>query len=505
MNFSTRYSRYSRCLMVTVLAVLACGTASNAQDRPRRFSDPLEGYSLMVPSGANRRTITRKQREQGTVAQWAITKTDPQAQSPEITLALTVKRVVFARTRDSMKAWLEADMSRAIAAEKGMRITGSQVIAIDGQPAVQISGTGRVSGAADPQNGEARPDLVFREAWVRTRVKTAAGNDGPGGPSGATAFLVVRLATLPRLNIEALWRQVIGSLKLTDPAEALATFKAGADRAKNIVGRIRDRQTLADVLPGSPQWFLIHRNGKAIGWLMMQGGPEQKQDGMDWGLRTYALSHLPKEPAQIKSRGAYTDKQFDTERWTTRVQIGSGAESTLMTEKGLRLPEKTQRVTAEGRRVTADISRVFVETRTGMDARSYTEALTPFSQSIYLPRIASLLLPKFVDLTEPAMYVFAEYTSTTDEFVMRCFEVVGPVTMRIGGRRIRAIKAIDRPNFNEEPRTLYLDAKGNVLRAERAGGYVRQAVPAERVLQTFPKAPGIIKAIRRAERRTGTF
>jgi hypothetical protein len=192
---------------------------------------------------------------------------------------------------------------------------------------------------------------------------------------------------------------------------------------------------------------------------------------------------LPNQPARVESRHSFIDRHFDFERWSIRIEITDGkGHGQVMIEKGLRQDQQ-----------------VFAEAQVDDQFRSHTETLTPFLQSVYLPRLCAGVLPRLLDLDTPASYVFAEYSSTTDEFTQRSIQVAGPARIMLNGQTVEAIKIIDQPNFNDDTQVLYVDKEGRVLKVEIDGGYTRERTDRQSLLREFPDAGNVIRQLRKVE------
>jgi hypothetical protein len=494
MRLSTRYPQ----AFWLVLAVLAATGWARAQDDPNRYADAMEGYSLVVPAEASRGMIQADDRRRGLLGKWQIAGQNKQTGASNVMVTITTRRVVFERREDDLKDWLnQGILTDVLSSADGMEVTSSRMVAIDGHPALQLAGTWNMVRLAEAEPGQDEPEMAFREAWIRVKTGTES-VEVPGTAEEKprtvdvpfTNFFIMRLTMPIGADIDRQWAKLVGSLRLTDPTEAIKDFEQSITNAQNVVSRVHSRKTLADALPQEPQWYLVRRNGRTIGWEMTQGGPENREEGMDWGLRTYTFSKPPKGAPSMESRGRYVGRDFEAERWTIRQQIGSGQASRLMVERGLR---------QEGR--------VFVEAHAGNDVRMYTAALEPFVQTVYLSKLSMRLLPRFIatDLPKMQSYTFAEYVTETDEFLMRTFTVAGRVRLKTTDETMVAYKILEKPNFNELPQTLYVDTTGRVLRVDMAGGVTKIAVSRQRVLQDFGSALKIIKAVRKAEERSGAF
>ncbi len=461
-------------LMVSGLLVCAAFGAE-----PKLYEDALEGYSLRIPAEARRLDITREQRRDGRIAQWIISD----AETGQTEWALSVDRLSFQAVHADMEAWLSEEIGLWLKTEAPVEITHSQTQRISGHPALILSGTVKPVAVPEEEATQA-PRLQVRQAWVDVGTRTFPHPElEPPATMTVTDFLVFRLTAIPERNMNQSWARFLQNVKITDSTQALEEMNQAVENAAKVITKIRQRETLADVLPDEPKWFIIRQGRDAIGWMVQKGGPERRVNQMDWGLRTYGLTQLPKQSARVESRHSFTDRYFDFERWRVRIEITDGkGHGQVMVEEGLRQDQQ-----------------VFAEARVDDHLRSRTETLTPFLQSIYLPRICTGILPKFLDLETPANYVFAEYSSTTDEFTRRSIQVTRSSQIVLNGQSIEAVKIIDQPNFNDDPRVWYVDKEGDVLKVEIEGGYTHERAGHQNVLREFPEADNIIRQLRKAE------
>lgn len=464
----------TRWILVATLALLTAGAWG--QDT-RGYEDPLAGYTLNVPREALRLSITREQRRAGRLAQWIIVDKD----TGLIEWSLSVDNAMLPGVQSNLEAWLDAEIGQQLRSEPGFKMSRSKATRISGYPALEISGTQKqLAPAAEP--AAPQPELAVREAWIETGTQAETFGE-PKRTRMLTTFLTIRLVGLDEKTIDRQWAQVVSGLRVTDPDTALDAIRKATDNAATVVADLRDRKTLSDLLPDESHWFLLRKDTKPIGWVVVKTGPETRTDQMDWGLRRFSMTREEGNPTRFESRGNFTERNLDVERWYVRTELILGeAQSRILVEQGLRQDQQ-----------------VFAETIGAGSRQSRTEALSPFVRSIYLPRVAYGALPKLLDLSKPASYCFAEYSSETDEFTRRNIEVVGPVLIKQDGRDVRVTKIVDTPNFNEKPRTLYVDAKGNVVRQVFQGGYVLEAVTRAEVQREYPQTNAIIKELMKLE------
>jgi hypothetical protein len=462
-----------------VLLLAGTLTCTASAEESKQYEDAMEGYSLRIPAGAQRLDITREQRRNGRIAQWVI----GDEQTGQTQWALSVDRLSFPAVHADMEAWLTAEIGQWLRTEAPVEVASSQTQRISGYPALVLRGTIKSVAPAD-ENEEKAPALQARQAWVQIRTRSLPHPElEPPAKLQITDFLVFRLTALPDGNVDRSWARLLENITITDPTQALEEMNQAVENAVNIIAEIRLRETLADVLPDEPEYFIIRQGRDAVGWMAQKGGPERRVDQMDWGLRTYGMTQLPNQPARVESRHSFIDRHFDFERWSIRIEITDGkGHGQVMIEKGLRQDQQ-----------------VFAEAQVDDQFRSHTETLTPFLQSVYLPRLCAGVLPRLLDLDTPASYVFAEYSSTTDEFTQRSIQVAGPARIMLNGQTVEAIKIIDQPNFNDDTQVLYVDKEGRVLKVEIDGGYTRERTDRQSLLREFPDAGNVIRQLRKVE------
>jgi hypothetical protein len=104
------------------------------------------------------------------------------------------------------------------------------------------------------------------------------------------------------------------------------------------------------------------------------------------------------------------------------------------------------------------------------------------------------ILPRLIDLSKPAGYAFASYSSQDNKFKLRTITVIGPEKITLDGRQIDAIHLTDVEEANEESASdLWVDAKGMPLRIKGPGWPDIETSTRDEIVVKIPESSKIIK------------
>lgn len=409
----------------------------------KRYINGVYGFSFRTPAGSRRKRDPSKRR----LMTWA----GRDEQTGAIAWTLAVSHVREAKMTQADLGVYKDALVATLKKEENFRIETAKVIPIAGKAAIDLRG---LSG------GELR--LWQRQLWVEIRPKE---------------FLVFRTSGPLTLKerVNALGAAVAGSLQVVDPTAARKERIANLRRGETLLDGIT-ASILSQALRARPQWYLLKMKNKPAGFVKVEEKARAYKGVDGYAVTAWVMVALPKTPARLVRREMFTTADRKLERWREQWQIGSGKLAQNGAEDGLK----------DGNMIVCHI-----------DTRGKVHRLKPKKtpQPIYLPRAMGMVLPRLVDLTKPACYAFATYVSSANDFDMRTFTVVGPDKIKTLAGSVDAVRIIDRPAEDEEPATVWVSPKGDLLRMQSGTGLAMDVASEATVLRRFPKAKLIVLAL----------
>jgi hypothetical protein len=465
-----RRSEITSWMLGLVLVVAAAGGAQpagedSASETPaaeiqRAYRSPMEGFALKPPAGAVR-TDTQGP---AVLAQW--TMQDPQ--SGETLWTLRVYRTTFRNREANIRDYAQA-VTETLTLREGMKIGDLTYMDVAGCPAIQITGGTKEQIVTDTTGIRSKlPATQLRQAWFLR---------GPG------EFLVTEFAVVgnesERLNTT--WENLLSSIELFDAK----TFQLEQERNIKQAGVFLNHLTSEAVeraLPRTPRWFLVYQSDKPVGWLCMQGRPARRNRIAGYEICSWAMFQLSDQPVRLIRQQQFADPKFSMGQWQGRIQIGSGEQSALLVEDGLRQGPLIVSTFHDGLRQT-NVEKTIPRDVTGM----------------YLPKAVGVLLPSLLDRTKTAAYTFAEYDRRKNDFQMRTVSVVGPERIDLRGKFVDAVRITDQPTADAEAVTFWVDETGRVLQSRSPDGFLRVSASQKDVLKVYPNARGVINQLNQTQ------
>jgi hypothetical protein len=424
--------------MVTAAATSTPGAATAESKLGPRSIDPGNGFSLCPPDGAERDLAVSATR----LARW-----------------------VMRDARTGAIAWQLIIRKETVAGEVTMAALASQLgDSLRKQPAVRVEKTAEATVAGKPGVEAAYTQSTAGQRWQHELWAQR----GPG------EFLVLSIsgALSLRGEMEELLGLVAATWQLMDPRQQAELRKENLHRGADLLASVTPAK-LAEAVAGEAQWFLYRRGESDAGFMRVtckQAGAGQPQGAE---VSTLARLNLPDGQSVVIRRVMFSSANRSTERWTENAEVLRGGKVIRrMSESG----------TCEGGLIACTVE---------SDGKSATrkKALEPAAARNYLPRALAILLPKLADLSKPAAYGFATYTTSANEFDLRTFTVIGPATTAPAGTQgPPAVEATDQLAADAAPATMSLTSDGTLLRMSTDAGIVMQRSTRSAVLRRFPDA-----------------
>jgi hypothetical protein len=434
---------------VTGASPLAAGAeappaAAEAVELGPRYIDPQNGFSLCPPAEAERSRETAVNR----LVRWAMRD----EKSGAIAWTLTVRREPPLAAGQTLKDF----------AEKYQFLLGRQAnLRVDGVTVSPLPGR--------------------KEMWVRTEMgqqQMRRWQSEVWYPADAERMLVLAVngPLADKARLEAILREVSGTLELTDAKAQAAARIENLGRGQELLKALTEAK-LAASAAGEPRWFLYQRKGRDVGYFYSAAAMVQRGPAKGLEARTFARLELRGGEVMNVRRTMFTTPDRLNEQWSESVQVHRGGKAIKsMAEEGTCTGgEVVCKITADGKSTT------------------HRKPVAALTAAHYLPRALGMLLPRLVDLSKPAAYAFAGYTTSADDFDMRTFTVAGPGKITLGAQTVDAVKASDQAAADSEAAMLDLSADGTLLRMRIGGGITMEQSTAAAVTRRFGDAEAMVK------------
>jgi len=437
-------ARYKRLILVVVLTCASGGAALGQAGEVRlgpRYIDPIRGFSLRPPLG----TV----REKGLDATVKWSMRDPQTGA--IAWTLVIRRATISDEKTDLKPYAKA-LAETLKKQEGFEIDSTEIAPVAGKAAIHLAGT---SGS--------HIRWWQRQVWIYNQPQQ---------------FLVVRI-TGPagmKKRIDTVLEAVLGTIELTDPTEAKELRKANLQRGETFLKKLADKR-VAEVVAagGQKKWFLFRMKGKDAGFMVRHDAPTHHERTRGYETTMWVRMQLPGDQLRRSKRWMFVSADRKIERWGEVLLVGSQPGVAWMTEEGLKQEDL----------ILSNVNR-----QGKQDTRK-----NKVPEQIYLPRVLQVLLPGLIDLKTPGGYAFATYTTEGNRFAMHTFTVVGPDRITLADRRIEGIRVTVQTDVTSEPSTLWLDAKGRLLRMSSPEGLTMEPATQAAVLRRFTDAEETVKEL----------
>ena len=426
-----------------VLAAGVCAAAAEVELAPR-YIDAKNGFSLRPPAGADRNREFSPRR----LVRWSVR--DPKTKA--IAWTLTVRRESARDPGVTLKGFADA-LARALARRKDVRVESVIPARVLDKDALYVR----------TEHGTRSRRWQY-ELWVLADAKRflVLAFEGPMGMKD---------------DIETSGREVIATLRLTDPVTLAAARKVNLGRGRAFLAGLTEKKFLA-AAGIEPLWYLYRRGGRDIGYFHVAAAAASRGFTKGIEVRTFARIKLKGGQVMHLSRTMFFTRDRAREDWRETARVR-------------RAREVIRKMSEEGRLRDGSIS---CKVSLGGKSQTRHKAVPPPTAAHYLPRALAVLLPRLVDLAKPAAYAFAGYTTAANDFDMRTFTVAGREKITHGARTVEAIRAADQVAADAEAATLYLRPDGAVLRMQTAAGIVMELAGRSAVLRRFADAESAIKA-----------
>ena len=435
-----------RCLAAAAVLAAGAATATGAEavDLAARYVDPINGFSLRPPAGAERSRETSPSR----LVRWSVRD----AKTGAIAWTLTVRKESSPDPGVTLKSYAEA-LEKSLTRRPETRVESVMPAKLLGKDAIYVR---------TEQGAKARRWQY--ELWVLADAKR---------------FLVVSVNGPLGLKdlLESVGRTVTATLKLTDPKTLAEARKVNLKRGLDLLQGVTNEK-LAAAVSGEPRWYLYRKAGRDIGF--MHVAEQMGRPGLAKGLevRTFAQLELAGGQVMHLRREMFATADRATEKWSEQVRIFQGGKVVrTMSESG-----------------SASAGTIVCEVTSAGKSDKRAKALSGATAAHYLPRAMAGLLPRLVDRSEAGAWAFAGYTTSANDFDMRTFTIVGPEQVTVGAQTHQAVRAEDQVAADAGAATLHVDDKGALLRMRTDVGITMELSTRSAITRRFANAEALVRS-----------
>jgi len=433
----------SRSLLVLLLLVFAAGEllmAAEPAAPPKRYKDPLYGYSLVPPGGTERRRGASPAR----LVSWG--RVDKTART--VIWTLDIAHAVEANPKIEMEPYSKA-LAGKLWAEEQFKVEAIRLGPVAGKQGIDL--TGKTIGR----------DMWERQVWILARPQE---------------FIILKMTGPSSMadELTALSDRTLESMEFFDPEPARKQRRENLSRGAKLLEEISDKKLAAAILP-EDRWYVVKASDKYVGFRRTREKPVTRNGSKGYQVQVWERIVVPETPPRLMKHTMFIagDKRFE---WSRKyLQIGLRPDVQVTRTDLLRQNEEllcTVIRSGQGRpqRLTAPVNN-------------------------YLPQATGMLLPRLVDLDKPGARAFLVYNSEENILDLRTVEVCGADLVGSGAAKLKAVKLLDRPARDAEPGTLWVDPSGILIRAETCDGLVveRSSFAAAKAL--FPDMEAWLKVM----------
>ncbi len=452
-------------LLAVCVAPRAFLKSQSAHEISERYVDIINGYSIIPPGDG----INIKKESSDLLAHWGKNSEKTGKTIWSLKIATRDYRDKKTRIGEYTKQITDFVLS------SGGEVSASNEISIAGKPAFMVAGTLTTRSKNIQSGQEVTAVLLFREAWILV---------DPG------TFLVITLTTSNSMDTaarERTWHSTIDSVAIIDNSTALAERQRSmatgraflwGDKNKNVTPGMSIERIRA-ALPSKPRWFFIFNGAEKTGWICKHGGSARSEGKAGYRARIWSMQKVLNGPDKVIRISAFITPEFDREKWRKTIQIGSGEQSRLVDENGMRIKGLIVRTITQNQ-----LNRITRNNR-----------IPKKIQAIYLPKIASLLLPNLIGASGAIAgeWTFAEYSVIKNEFSMRTLKIDRTEKIRLhSGQSAEAARMIGREGTASRATVYWVDGTGRLLKTLNPGGVTTELTSEDAVMKQFPAAPALI-------------
>ena len=442
------------CIVAAVLgaAWAPAPAAGPSTELGTRHVDKINGFSLRPPAGA----VRRREYSPSRLVSW--TRRDKATGAIDMTMV--VLKATSATKKITLKTYA-AQLKTKLAREQQWYIDRALVTTVGGKGAIDLSGVGGVSGLGVWQ----------RQVWIlvgegQFLILAVSGPRGSNADKGRN------------VPLDALYTKVLSSVELIDPAGALRQRKANLQRGQDLLAGLTDA-TLKAAFDAELRWYLFRKDDKDVGYMAIKAAPARRDGSAGYEVTSTLRLKLPADQVRHAKREQFATTNRIFCRWRETMVVGVGPNSGRYVEEGVKQSDVI-------------LCRLFANGQVSENQKRLTRP----AGKMFLPRAFGMVLPRLLDLKKPNVYAFATYASQPNALDMRTVTVDGAESITLDARRTQAVRISDRAAADGEPATVWVDAKGAILRMSTPDGLVMDASTRGAIIRRFPAEEVTIRMIK---------
>ncbi len=293
--------------------------------------------------------------------------------------------------------------------------------------------------------------------------------------------LVVSVSGSPvyQADMEAVMNAVLPTLKLFDPAKALADRLELLDKGSAVLSKL-DEKTLRSVISPETYYLSLEVDGKPAGCIRISETIANRLNAR--GLEVLRLGVFKSGQKLRLTRDelfATPDQSLEHCRYV--VQDSDGPRTTNNVQEVMKQEELfvSQQVAPAGRANTRPAPR---QRELPGDLRV---SKTGEKRQVYLPAALDVLLPRLLGRTAGAGYGFATYNVAANDFDLRAVKVLGQENISVGGKKVQAVHLQDQPALDAPLIDMWVDAEGRLLRLQTPEKAVLERSTREKMMMLY--------------------
>ena len=432
-----------RSLLAGPLCVLLTGVPSVTAVGPaplKRYRDPLYGFSLVPPSGTQRRRGASPVR----LVSWS--RLDKNRGS--VIWTLEIGHAVEANPEFEIEPYSKA-LGGKLWAEEQFKVESIRLGPVGGKAAIDL--TGRTIGG----------DVWQRQVWILARPQE---------------FIILKITGSHSMadELSALSDRTLGTMEFFDPRLTRERRRENLSRGAKLLEGLSEKKLAAAIRPGD-RWYFLKAWDKYVGFRRVREKPATRDGSKGYQVQVWVRIDLPKSPRRLMKHTMFVTADLRFEWSRKYVQIGSRPDVQVTRTDLLRQDEGL----------------VCSVIRSG---RAQPQKLSVPLKN-YLPQAIGMLLPRLIDLDRPGSRAFLVYNAEENILDLRTLSVSGPGEFELAGQKLKAVKLLDQPARDAESATLWVERDGNLIRMETPEALVMERSSFAAVKAMFPDTEALIKAM----------
>ncbi len=436
-------------LILTIATLIIPLTAVGQSNRPAttttapsgdgksglRYIDRLVGFSLCPPTDTDRIWQTSSRRLIG----W--TRRDKKTDAVRWSLEVL-------RTKHEPSDLLLSEYAKAVAVELtragNFKVESTQISVVAGKPAMHFRGT-----------WSAAFELWQRQTWVRIN---------PG------EHLVLNISGAPaaKAEMDAVLTAVLDSLTLFDPKVAITEYRRNLAQGTAALEKL-SAEKLQTIISNQPYYCTIKLKDKIIGFIRLTESMTKQSDALGLNVVSSGVLVLPDTPMQMTRKTLFATPDRNLEQWRQVSVQGKGKTASVEIQETIK----------------KDNWLLVQVNRPGVRRESWKCEVPETIRSAYLPEAFGVMLPRLLDCSKAETYAFAVYNPENNDFDMRTVHVVGPETIRMDEKDVKAIRLTDQMSQQAPTADLWVDEKGMILRMQTPGGLTMERADRRTIAARF--------------------